>query len=631
MAGFEKGIFNNDIIDDESYKSFYKETVENAEEYWANVASELKWFKKWDKAYEGDIANFRFFVNGFSNVSMNCIDVNAEKNPDKKAIIWLSEDNKERTLTYKELLKEVSKFSIALLREGIKKGDVVALYISNLPEAFIAVHACYRIGAIYNIIFSGFSPMALLERLNDAQPKLIVTQDQAIRHGKIINLKENLDSIIDNVKSLKKAVIVKRTGNPVKMNDKDMYYDDFIKNTAEFLEPVPIEANDPGFIIYTSGTTSKPKGIVHSGIGFLVGSYYFVKYSLNLNKSDIYWCTADIGWLTFPIYELVGALAHDATVIAYDGVLDYPSIGHFYSIIEKYRVNKLFTAPTFLRILARNGEEIIKKHDISSLKLISLVGEPIDIKTWYWIYNNFNKIEINNTYGQTETGGAWTSSIINITKAVPGSCGLPLPAMYYEILDDSGKRVKRGEKGNLALKMPFPSLARDIYHNHQKYLETYFYPFKNYYLTYDEAFEDENNHIWVTGRTDDVINVSGHRLSTMEMENSIMSVNNISEAAAIGIDDELKGTVPVIFATLKKYENIPEIKNAINKAITGNIGKIAIPGKIYIVSEMPKTRSGKIMRRLLRELLAKGAVSGDITGLENPGSIEIIRKEINLQ
>jgi len=620
-----------DFIDDETYMSFYRKTIKDPDKYWDSIASELKWFKKWDKTVEGDINNFKFFVNGLSNVSMNCIDVNAEKNPDKKAIIWISEDNKEKTITYSELLNEVSKFATALLNTGIKKGDNVALFISNLPEAFVAVHACYRIGAVYNVIFSGFSANALLERLEETKPKIVITQDQSIRRGKLINLKEKLDSIIDKVNSVKKVVVIKRTGNKIKMGKNDIYYDDFIKNIDKFLEPVPIEANDPGFIIYTSGTTSKPKGIVHSGIGFLIGSYYYVKHSLNLNKEDIYWCTADIGWLTFPIYELVGALAHDATVIAYDGVLNYPSIDHFYSIIERYKVNKLFTAPTFLRMLARNGEEIIKNYDISSLKLISLVGEPIDVKTWHWIYNNFNNIEINNTYGQTETGGAWTSSVVNITKAVPGSCGLPLPAMDYDILDSKGNKVKKGEKGNLVLKKPFPGLARDVYNNHERFLKTYFSTFKNCYFTYDEAFEDENNHIWVTGRTDDVINVSGHRLSTMEMENSIMSVGGISDAAAIGIEHDIKGTTPIVFATLKagykdKHE---EIKKNIKNAIENDIGKIAAPEKVYIISEMPKTRSGKIVRRILRELITKGNVSGDITGLENPESIEIIKKEIS--
>lgn len=617
---------------EEDYKKFYIDSIDHPDKYWNYIASKFHWYKKYDRIIKGSFPEFEFFSGGYSNVAYNCVDRNAEKNPEKTAIIWLSEDNKERKITYAELKDEVARFAMGLRENGVKKGDVVAIYMSNIPEAFIAVYACYRIGAIYNIIFSGFSANALLERMEDTKPKIVITEDQSVRRGKYINLKNTLDSVRSKVKSINRVIVVKRTGTPnIKMLDNDIYFDDFLKQASGLAEPLPIEANEPGFVIYTSGTTSKPKGIIHSGIGFMVGSYHYVKYSVNLKENDIYWCTADVGWLTFPIYELVGALAHNGTVIAYEGALDYPSIDHFYGIIEKYKVTKLFTAPTLLRMLARYGREKIKNYDLSSLKLISLVGEPLDVKTWHWVYKNIGNenIEINNTYGQTETGGAWTSSIVGITGARPGSCGLPLPGHSYVILDNRGNPVKAGTRGTLVLTQPFPMLARDVWDNHKRYINNYFSVFNGYYCTYDEAMEDEYNHIWVLGRTDDVINVAGHRLSTMEMENSIMSIPEISDAAVIGIDDEIKALIPAAFITLNnRTVDYNEIKNRIKNVINDSIGKFAIPGKIYIISEMPKTRSGKIMRRLLREILSKGDISGDITGLENPESIEKIKNEL---
>lgn len=627
----KRNINQMQVREKDSYKDFYRSSIKNSSDFWGDVASEMQWFKKWDKLIDGSFPDFKFFVNGYSNVSLNCIDRYANKTPGKDAIIWLNERGESRRVTYSELRDQTGKFASAMTMIGIKKGDVVAIFLPNVIEAFIAVHACYRIGAIYNIIFSGFSANALKERLIDTEPKIIITAENTIRKGKIIELKEKIDSVIADIPSIENVIVVAGYDkNRRQIGKKDIFFDTFINKAENSLEPLPIEANAPGFIIYTSGTTSKPKGIVHSGIGFLIGSYNNVKYALDLGMGDVYWCTADVGWLTFPIFELVGGLAHGATVIAYEGALDYPSIDHFYKIIEKYNVTKLFTAPTFLRMLARDGETTAKKYNISSLKLVSLVGEPLDIKTWFWVHKNIGdgNIEINNTYGQTETGSAWTSSIVGVTDARPGSCGLPLPGHSFSILDDNGKPLPPNKIGTLVLTEPFPGLARDIWKNHDRFIREYFSIFPNSYCTYDQAVEDSFGHIWVLGRTDDVINVSGHRISTMEMENAVMSVPGVSEAAVIGIEDALTGTTPVVFVSIDKKFNsdINTIKAMVRDSIIAGIGSFAKPSSIFIVSFMPKTRSGKIMRRLLREILVKQSVSGDITGLEDP---EIINKLIS--
>ncbi|AAT43087.1 acetyl-coenzyme A synthetase [Picrophilus oshimae DSM 9789] len=371
---------NIKIKSNDDYYQFYKKSIENIGDYWAGVASELYWFKKWDINMHGDFPDFKFFLNGYSNVCFNCIDRHALKKPDKTAIIWLSEDGLEIKMDYRSLMIYTSKFASYLRSIGIKKGDVVAIFMPNRIESFIAVHACYRIGAIYNIIFSGFSTKALLDRLYETMPKVIITADKTVRRGKVINIKEKLDSIINNVKSIQKVIVVKRFVD-TSLNKNEVSFEDVLKETNDLIDPVHIEANEPGFVIYTSGTTSRPKGIVHSGIGFMVGAYHNVKYALDLNKSDVYWCTADIGWLTFPIFELVGGLAHGATVVAYEGALDFPGIDNFYNTLEKYKINKLFKAPTFLRMLARYGNEAASKYNIK-LDLISLVGEPLDTKTW---------------------------------------------------------------------------------------------------------------------------------------------------------------------------------------------------------------------------------------------------------
>ncbi|WP_243123493.1 acyl-CoA synthetase [Thermaerobacter sp. FW80] len=408
---------------------------------------------------------------------------------------------------------------------------------------------------------------------------------------------------------------------------RDVDYDDFIAGMPADFPPEPLEANEPGFIIYTSGTTAKPKGLVHAGVGFLVGTYANVKWSLNLQPADIYWCTADVGWLTFPIFALVGGLAHGATHVVYEGALDFPDPGRFYRMIQQYRVNKVFTAPTALRMLSRAGADWPQKFDLRSLELIALVGEPLDPETWHWVRRHVGDgaVEINNTYGQTETGTAWMSGIAGVTASRPGSCGLPLPGYRCQVVDAEGRPVRPGTTGYLVITDPFPCLARTIWGDHQRYLDTYFARFPGRYFTGDAAMYDADGHHWVLGRVDDVINVAGHRLSTMEMESALINHPLVAEAAVVGMPDPVKGTVPVVFAVLRSgVTPPPDIEEQLREEIVRRISPIARPARVYVVDAMPKTRSGKIMRRLLREAVTTGKVTGDTTALEDPEVLERI-------
>ncbi|GAB6876819.1 acetate--CoA ligase [Thermaerobacter litoralis] len=597
--------------------------------YWAAIAAELEWLAPWTRVRTGELPDFRYFVGGLTNVSLNCIDRhlrNGRRN--QAAIVWEGEPGDRRVWTYQMLHDETCRLAHALRRAGIGKGDVVAIYLPNLPETFASIHACYRIGAVYNVIFSGFSPDAIRSRLEDSRARVVITADGSYRRGRLLPLKETLDRALEGLDFVERVVVVRRAGAEVPMTPgRDVYYDDFIAGMPADFPPEPLEANEPGFIIYTSGTTAKPKGLVHAGVGFLVGTYANVKWSLNLQPGDIYWCTADVGWLTFPIFALVGGLAHGATHVVYEGALDYPDPGRFYRMIQQYRVNKVFTAPTALRMLSRAGAGWPQKFDLRSLELIALVGEPLDPETWLWVRRHVGDgaVEINNTYGQTETGTAWMSGIAGVTASRPGSCGLPLPGYRCQVVDAEGRPVPPGTTGYLVITGPFPCLARTIWGDHQRYLDTYFARFPGRYFTGDAAMYDADGHHWVLGRVDDVINVAGHRLSTMEMESALINHPLVAEAAVVGMPDPVKGTVPVVFAVLRSgVTPPPDIEEQLREEIARRISPIARPARVYVVDAMPKTRSGKIMRRLLREAVTSGQVTGDTTALEDPEVLDRI-------
>jgi acetyl-CoA synthetase len=617
------------------YRRTYDAALADPGAYWAGVAGDLDWLGGWPPSpvVSGGLAEgFSYFPGARANVSANCVDRHARRHPGRPAVHWIGEDGAQRTWTYADLLEETATFAQALRDVGVARSESVAIFLPNLLETFAAVHACLRIGAVYNVIFSGFSAQALADRIVDTGARVVVTADESFRRGRRVPLKATLDSVLQRLPTVEHVVVVRRTGSrDVPMTPgRDVYWDDLVASTSGRAEPEPMEANEPGFIIYTSGTTARPKGLVHAGIGFLVGAYHNVRYSLDLGPEDVYWCTADVGWLTFPIFELVGATACGATMLAYEGAVDHPDVGRFYRTLESWGVTKIFTAPTLLRMLAHHGPEPPARHDLSALRLISLVGEPIDAKTWHWVREHVGPgdVEINNTYGQSETAAAWTSSVVGATPAKPGSCGLPLPGHAYAILGEDGAPVDRGVVGRLVLTQPFPSLCRGIWRDPGRYRAQYFTAFgPDRYDTADAALEDDDGHLWVVGRVDGVINVAAHRLSTMEMESALIALPGVAEAAVIGVEDDTKGQVPVAFVTMAGDAGQPD-EEALAQSLVTAIGPIARPRRVYVVSAMPKTRSGKIVRRLLHELVVTGDVHGDVTGLEDPEVVTGLRREI---
>ncbi len=612
------------------YLAYMEAARRDPDGYWARIALELDWFSPWQTLREGALPDFRYYVGGCSNVSYNCLDRHvARGRRNKAAIIWEGEDGAQRVLTYQMLLAEVSRLANVLADLGVGRGDVVAIYMSNIPEAFAAVHACYRLGAVYTVIFAGFSADAVSQRLRDCRPKVVVVADGSRRRGRVLPLKATLDEALgETAEFVEHVVVVRHTGVEVAMRpERDRWYHQLMAGAAPTRAPEAMEANEPGFVIYTSGTEARPKGVVHSGLGFLVGTYANVKWSLDLRDDDVYWCTADIGWLTFPIFALIGGLAHGATLVVYEGSLDFPGPDRFYDIVARHRVNKVFTAPTALRMLRRFGAEAREGHDLASLELIALVGEPLDPETWHWVQDTIGggSLCINNTYGQTETATAWTSSVIGFTAAKPGSCGQPLPGYAGRVVDAEGREVAPGQPGYLIITEPFPSLTRTVWGDHGRYLSAYFSRFPGAYFSADTCVVDRDGHYWVIGRVDDVINVSGHRLSTMEMEAALLNHPLVSEAAVIGVDDPLKGLLPMAFVVLRgRAEDHPDIEAELSEQIVRAIGAMARPGRVHVVPALPKTRSGKIMRRLLREILSTGQARGDTSALENPDSLELL-------
>ena len=608
--------------------AFLEQSRRDPAGYWAGIARELEWYSTWDRTVEGGFPQFRYFVGGRSNVSLNCVDRHARRTPDKVAFHWEREDGAREAWTYAQLLEAVSRFASVLKGLGVQKGDRVGVYMANIPEAFVACHACYRIGAIYGVIFAGFSAQAVHERLLDAQPKVVVAADASLRRGRRVPLKETLDAAMEGVTSIEKVLVVRRLGGEVPMTaGRDLWYSDLMAEASADCPPEPLEANEPGFIIHTSGTSAKPKGLIHAGLGFLVGVYANTKWSLLPQPEDVLWCTADVGWLTFPIWALVGGLAHGATLVAYEGALDWPDPGHFYEVVERLQVSKIFTAPTALRMLRRAGDAWMQGHDLSRLTLISCVGEPLDPDTWYWSRDVLGggRIFFNNTYGQTETGTGWTSSMVGMTPTKPGSCGHPLPGYQAEVVDEAGNPLPPGQLGIMTLTAPFPSMVRDVWGDPERYVATYFSRFPGRYNSFDASILDPEGQVWVTGRVDDVINVAAHRIGTMELEAALIGHPDVSEAAVISVPDAVKGELPLAFVVLRSGALASAaLEQELIQRIATELGDFAKPQRVILTSTLPRTRSGKIMRRLLRDLAREGKVSGDVSALENPDAIDLI-------
>nr|WP_295970903.1 acetate--CoA ligase [uncultured Bacillus sp.] len=613
-----------------AFEEMLLQSKENPAGFWERTANDLMWYEPWKETATGQLPGFSFFKGGISNPCFNLLDRHIENGAaNRTALIWEGENGDTQMYTYSMLLAEVNRFANVLKSFGVKKGDAVAIFLPNLAEAFIAILACFRIGAVYNTIFSGFSEKSLRDRIVHFEPKVIVTADASLRRGKVIPLKEKVDEGIRGMNYVKGVIVVNRLGMQLQMKPGRDHWWHEIRNTVSIdCEPARIEANEPGIVFYTSGTTGKPKGVVHSGMAFVVQNYIYAKYHMDHRPDDVFWCTADVGWLTMHIWGVVGALANGVTTVVYEGAPDYPEKHRFYQIIDKYRINKLFTAPTALRMLKSLGENAMESFNLDCLDVISLVGEPFDPETWHWTYEKLGKknIYVNNTWGQTETAGCPLASAAWLTPMKPGSVGVEFLGAELDIVDENGDSLPPRVLGNLVIKKPFPMLCRTLWNEPERYYQAYFSQVEGCYYPSDLAFKDEDGYFWVVGRSDDAFNVAGHRLSTMEMESAVLECEGVAETAVFGIPDPIKGEVPIVFAKLiDNYEGSAELKNQISQSIVNNIGQIAKPQHIIFTNALPKTVSGKIMRRLLKEIVIQGTVAGDITGLEDPSVVEKIK------
>ena len=610
----------------------YKEAQRDPEGFWARFAEELDWFQKWDKVLEWDPPFAKWFVGGKINVSYNCIDrhlTSARRN--KAALVWEGEPGDWKVYTYWDLYREVCRFANGLKSLGVKKGDRVTLYLPMIPELPIAMLACARIGAPHSVVFGGFSAESLRDRINDSQAKVLITADGGYRRGNIIQLKQNADDSLDGAPSVENVVVVRRTGHADDrmVAGRDIWWHDLVADQPLTCEPEPMDSEDMLYILYTSGTTGKPKGIVHTTAGYLVGTYATTKWIFDLKENDTYWCTADIGWVTGHSYIVYGPLANGATSVMYEGSPDYPDRDRFWAIVEKYGITILYTAPTAIRTFMRWGEEYPRKHDMSSLRLLGTVGEPINPEAWIWYWQNIGEghCPVVDTWWQTETGMVLITPLPGITTLKPGSATRPFPGVEAEVVDEAGNPVGPGGGGYLTIKRPWPAMLRTIYGDPDRYVEQYWSRYPNIYFTADGAKVDEDGYFWLLGRVDDVINVSAHRISTMEVESALVDNPKVAEAACIGKSHEIKGQAIVAFVTVKDQVATSDALVAeLKQHVVTKIGAMARPDDIYFAAELPKTRSGKIMRRLLRDV-AEGRALGDTTTLADPAVVEALKEE----
>ena len=687
----------------------YQESEKDPVKFWEKLAEELVWQKKWEKGFEhkpplnreaitGSEATgsyFKWFLDGKINITENALDRNLKDNGDKIALIWEPEPITEqpKKLTFRELFSETCKLANGLKKLGVKKGDRVGIYLPMIPGVIISMLACARIGAIHTVVFSAFSPAALRVRLQDTEAKILITADGYYRRGQVINLKQQADEAIQKPvfapafakasagkeatadksadkkasegegTKVEKVIVVKRVGNEISWNQEaDIWYEDLVKDEKDFCEPEIMDSEDPLFILYTSGSTGKPKGIVHTCGGYTVQAYWTAKWIFDLRNEDIFWSTADVGWITGHTYTCYGPLLNGITFLIFEGAPDWPAPDRWCQIIEKYKVTIFYTAPTAIRMFEKHGAELTQKHKFDSLQLLGSVGEPIDEDAWNWYFKNVGKerCPLVDTWWQTETGGILITSLPGVGPFKPSFAGLPLPGLKVDILDDKGKSLPAEKEGNLVILPPFaPGMLRGIYKNPEKYKETYWsqYPSTRsarsgqdpsisspipsafggatgqagqvgeVYFTSDAAYRDKNSLIRIVGRVDDVIKVAGHRITTGELENAINKHPDITECAVVGIPDEIKGEVPIAFVVYEGGKDEGVIKNKAIEQIKKEIGPIALPKEVYLVEDLPKTRSGKIMRRILKKLFT-GEELGDLSTLANPESVEKIRKII---
>tara|TARA_B100001063_G_scaffold114834_1_gene107290 strand:+ start:865 stop:2787 length:1923 start_codon:yes stop_codon:yes gene_type:complete len=625
----QKNITNPYIKDLDEYKSMYEDSINNPKEFFSEMAKEnLDWIKPFTQVTNGNFEDATWFEDGKLNISVNCIDRHLEENADKTALIWEGDNPSETSsVSYQELHDEVCKLSNALKELGITKGSRVCIYMPMILEASYAMLACARIGAVHSVVFGGFSPEALKDRILDADCSLVITADEGYRGGKIVPLKKNVDIALKKCPDVKANLVIKRTGGDIDWNDKvDIWYHDIVDKQMAECAPESMNAEDPLFILYTSGSTGKPKGVMHTTAGYILGAHISFKYLFGYNSDDIYWCTADVGWITGHTYIVYGPLSNGASSLMFEGVPTYPDASRCWEVCDKHKINIFYTAPTAIRALMSQGNEPVLKTNRTSLRILGTVGEPINPEAWEWYYSvvGNSKCHIVDTWWQTETGSVLISPIAGVTPVKPGSATFPFFGVKPELIDPEGEILEGDNSGNLVITQSWPSQIRSIYGDHQRMLDTYFSQYDGIYFTGDGAKRDSDGYFWITGRVDDVLNVSGHRLGTAEIESALVLHPKVAEAAVVGFDHPIKGQGIYAYVTLmsgEAYED--ELRNTLRLFVSNEISPIAKPDHIHWAPGLPKTRSGKIMRRILRKIAESEFDSlGDTSTLADPSVVE---------
>ncbi|RJG47866.1 acetate--CoA ligase [Motilimonas pumila] len=635
----KENIAANALIDDAGYQKMYEQSVVNPEGFWREHGQILDWIKPYTKvkntSYDPGHVDIKWFEDGTLNVSANCIDRHLATKGDEVAIIWEGDNPEEdKSLTYNELHKEVCQFANALKAQGVKKGDVVCLYMPMVPEAAIAMLACTRIGAVHSIVFGGFSPEALAGRIIDSNSTIVITSDEGLRGGRAVPLKQNVDQALTNpdTKCIEKVIVLKRTGGDVAWTEgRDLWWHEITENASEQCEPEEMNAEDPLFILYTSGSTGQPKGVLHTTGGYLVYATMTFKYVFDYQPGDVYWCTADVGWITGHSYLVYGPLANGATTILFEGVPNYPSTARMSEVVDKHNVSILYTAPTAIRALMAKGDEATAGTSRNSLRVMGSVGEPINPEAWEWYYRAIGdeKCPIVDTWWQTETGGILITPLPGATALKPGSATRPFFGVQPALVDNEGQIIEGATEGNLVMVDSWPGQMRTVYGDHERFEQTYFSTFKGMYFTGDGARRDEDGYYWITGRVDDVLNVSGHRMGTAEIESALVAHEKIAEAAVVGVPHEIKGQGIYAYVTLNAGEEpTPELHAEVKQWVRKEIGPIATPDVLHWAEALPKTRSGKIMRRILRKIATGDTGSlGDTSTLADPSVVDKLIEE----
>ncbi len=608
----------------------YQKAAQDLEGFWNELASDIHWFREWDKVLDWQPPHAQWFVGGKLNACYNCLDVHMEKGADKTAIIWEGEMGDVRTYTYRQLMEETCRFANVLKKMGVRKGDIVTIYLPMIPEVIIAMLACARIGAPHNVVFAAFSGEALFTRIGDSKSRFIITCDGYYRRGSVVEQKKKIDRGAQMCRCIEKVIVVKQTGNDIEMHpERDGWWHELMEGESSVCEAEPMDAEDMLFLMYTSGTTGRPKGIVHTIGGYMVGTHITTKWIFDLKEDDIYWCTADCGWITGHSYLVYGPLSNGATLLIYEGAPDFPEKDRWWDLIERHKVTILYTAPTAIRTFMKWGAQWPEKHDLSTLRLLGSVGEAINPGAWLWYHEHIGhgKCPIVDTWWQTETGMVLITPLPGITTLKPGSATRPFPGIEAIVLDEAGNRVPRGTDGLLAIKKPWPSMVRTIFSDEARFKETYWSKWDGKtYFAGDGAKQDDDGYFWISGRVDDIIKVAAHRIGTAEVESILVSHPSVAESAVVGKLDELKGEVIYCYVVLRSgVEATEELRKELVNHVALNIGPIARPKQVIFTDDLPKTRSGKIMRRVLKAIVNEGN-TGDVTTLQNPDIVEILRQ-----